>query len=122
MQLDNQKLEEWETKAYSPDLLKRLVEFRSKQSPEEIKNIKYRWSNLITRAYACIDQDPACDPAQQIFQEWMSLAQEEYQDYDDLRDAKCFAYKNNLIPHSPFDQKLWDFLEQAAISRYQNNS
>jgi len=122
MQLKNDKLEEWETKAYSPELLNRLVELRSKQSPEQIKSIKNRWSNLITRAYVCIDQDPSSAPAQHIFQEWMNLAHEEYQDYDDLRDAKSLAYKNNQIPDSPFDQKLWNFLEQAAISRYQNNS
>jgi hypothetical protein len=122
MQLNNEKLEEWETKVYSPELLNRLVELRSKQSPEQIKSIKNRWSNLITKAYACIDQDPSSAPVQQIFQEWMSLAHEEYQNYDDLRDAKSLAYKNNQIPNSPFDQKLWTFLEQAAISCYQNNS
>ena len=122
VQLNNEKLEGWEAKAYSPELLNRLEELRSKQSPEEIKNIKNRWANLITRAYACIDQDPSSPPAQQIFQEWMNLANEEYQDYDDLKIAKSLAYKNNQIPDSPFDQKLCNFLEKAAISLYQNNS
>jgi hypothetical protein len=77
MQLNNEKLEGWEAKAYSPELLNRLKELRSKQSPEEIKSIKNRCAHLITRAYVCIDQDPSSAPAQQIFQEWMSLAHEE---------------------------------------------
>lgn len=120
MQLDHDKLEEWEKHVYSPDLLQRLKELRSKRSIEEINTIKNRWQTLITKAYACIDQDPTSAQAQQIFTDWMNLANEEYQGYDDLKAAKSFAYKNNQIPGSPFDQKLWDFLEKTAIHMYQN--
>ncbi len=122
MQLGAEKLEVWEIQAYSSELLERLVELRSKQTIEEIKNIKKRWEALIAEAYVYIDQDSSSIAAQQIFKEWMSLANEEYQDYDDLRNAKSLAYKNNQIPDSPFDQKLWDFLEKAAIYMYHNNS
>ena len=67
MQLNDEKLDGWEIQVYSPELLKRLVELRSKQTTEEIKNIKKQWETLITKAYACIDQDPSSISAQQIF-------------------------------------------------------
>ena len=118
--LPMEKLEGWEAKAYSPEILKQLIELRSKQTPEQIKNIKDRWHTLIAKAYASIDQDPSSQSAQQIFKDWMNLANEEYQGYDEVKAAKGLAYKNNLIPDSPFDQKLWDFLEKTAIYMYQN--
>lgn len=120
IQLNNEKLEGWEIQAYSSELLEQLIELRSKQTIEEIKNIKNRWKILIAKAYACIDQDPSSILVQQIFTEWMDLANEEYQNYDDLKIAKSLAYKNNQIPDSPFDQKLWDFLEKAALYMYQS--
>ncbi len=120
MQLNNEKLEEWEIQTYSSELLEQLVELRSKQTIEEIKSIKKKWASLIRKAYACIDQDPSSILVQQIFTEWMNLANEEYQNYDDLKTAKSLAYKNNQIPDSPFDQKLWNFLEKAAIYMYRS--
>lgn len=118
--LSMEKLEGWETKAYSPEILKSLIEMRSKQTPEQIKHIKDRCHALITQAYASIDQDPSSTSAQQIFKDWINLANEEYQGYDEVKAAKSTAYKNNLIPDSPFDQKLWEFLGKTAIYMYQN--
>jgi hypothetical protein len=119
--VDNEKLEGWEVQAYSPEILEQLMELRSQQSLEEIKDIRHRWKILVTKAHSYIDEDPSSAVAQEIFKEWMHLANEEYQNYEALKIAKSIAYKNNQIPDSPFDQKLWDFLEKTAIYMYQNS-
>lgn len=118
-QTENATSENWQTKVYTPNQLKQLEELRSKFSPEQLKDIKDRWKILITKAQNSVDQDPQSENAQQIAKEWMDLANEEYQDYIDLKLAHGLAYKNNQIPDSPFDPALWNFLEKAVTHMYQ---
>ncbi|QQR48729.1 TipAS antibiotic-recognition domain-containing protein [bacterium] len=106
----------WAAKVYSPDQLKQFAELKTSLTSTQLKDIKKRWKVLNEKVKNNLDKDPQSPLARQLAKEWVDLVTEQYGDREDLKNAVCMAYKNNQIPSAPFDQKLWDWLEQASKS------
>ena len=106
----------WVVETFSPAQLKLLAALDKKLSKAEQHAFENAWNMLFNHALKLINSDPKSPEAQELAKNWMDLLQENYGDNEELRDAISMAYKHNKLPHRPFNQKLWDFIE-AAVHR-----
>jgi hypothetical protein len=51
----------------------------------------------------------------------VDLLKENYGNNKELIDTISMAYKHNKLPHRPFNQKLWDFIEKAVTHLQKKN-
>lgn len=115
-QMTKELSKSWAANVYSPDQLKQFAEMKTSLTDAQHKDLKKRWKILNEKVKSNLDKDPQSPLARQLAKEWIDLVAEQYGDREDLKNAVCTAYKNNQIPNAPFDQKLWDWLEQASKS------
>lgn len=111
----------WVNQAFSPEQLKQLAALDKKLTPAEQKEFAHRWELLFTEVTNNLDQDPKSAIAQELAKKWMHLIDENYGEYEELKDAITMAYKHNKLPHRPFNQKLWDWIEQAVTHMQKKN-
>jgi len=104
----------WAEQVFSPDQLRQLADLRLKQGDAQQQALEARWVQLMAEVKANVYQNPRSEVAQKLVKAWFDLMNDSYGDYPELRDAIQLAYKHNKIPDAPFDQKVWDFIEQAT--------
>ena len=112
--------ESWAQQVYSPDQLKQFAALNSTFTEERRKDIENRWAVLIAKVKSNLDQDPSSALSQRLAKEWMALVDENFGNYEELKDAVSMAYKHNKIPNAPFDKAIYDFIEKA-VKHLQSN-
>lgn len=110
----------WALRVLSPDQIDQFTKLRANFTESQIHAWKERWNNLIQRINTALDKgqnDPTSPMAQAFVREWLTTVDEVYGTTPELKDALSNAYKYNKIPDAPFDQRLWNFLEEAEKHR-----
>jgi DNA-binding transcriptional MerR regulator len=113
--------QDWVVETFSPAQLKQLSALDKKLSKAEQKEFETAWNMLFNHASKLVNSDPKSAEAQELAKNWMDLLEANYGDNEELKDAISMAYKHNKLPHRPFNQKLWDFIEAAVTHMQKKN-
>lgn len=113
--------QDWVVQTFSPKQLQLLTALDKKFTEAEKDAFENAWNMLFNQTSKLVTTDPTSPEAQELAKNWMDLLQENYQGSKELIDTISMAYKHNKLPHRPFNQKLWDFIE-AAIKHMQKKN
>jgi DNA-binding transcriptional MerR regulator len=104
----------WAGQVYTDEQLQQFAEIRQKLTPEYIENYQKRWAKLIAEVEAHLDKDPKGPIGKKFAKLWMSLLDEVYGQYPELKYATEKAYKEEKIPNPPCSKEVSDWMEIAV--------
>ncbi len=118
-QMKDTTLETWLKKFFSKAELSEFNQQMAHYSAEQMQSYSDRWAKLFAEVKKNIQADPKGDVGQKLAQKWLTLVDEVYGNYPNIRNKLWQAFKAGAAPTSKdfmpyYDQSVIDYIDIAT--------
>jgi len=107
----------WTEKFFTKEELKQFEEAGRRYTPVQMEDYQKKWADLLAEIEANLTADPAGPKAQALARRWqelMTIMNEAYQNWPNLKGRIAEAYQAGQVPqgYGPSPQ-VWEFIKKA---------
>jgi len=110
----------WAKKLFNRDELEQFKQLKDQFTPEQVEIYQQRWGEMFEEVKQNLQTDPNGDIGQRLAAKWLSLVDQAYGPFPEIREKLWSAFKAGSAPKemSYFDQEVIDYIAKASEHYY----